>query len=115
MRVNTDRADTILRRHQFFAEKMHSFLEPQLKDPTRIFGALEREVIYYRDKKKCQLPRCGGEVAWNDQEIHHVQQHSKGGATAMNNGALMHEHCHPKGAKATAAFAEYWNKKQVGD
>lgn len=37
-RTNTDRADTILRRHQFFAEKMHEFLKPQLKDPTRIYG-----------------------------------------------------------------------------
>ena len=95
-RANTDRADTILRRHQFFAEKMHELLKPQLKDPTRIFGALERELIYYRDKKKCQLPGCGGDVTWADHEIHHVEQHSKGGPTTMGNGALMHKHCPPE-------------------
>ena len=112
-RVNTDRADTILRRHQFFTEKMYDFLKPLMKDPTRIYGALERELIYYRDKKKCQLPGCGGEVTWVDHEIHHVQQHSKGGPTTMDNGALMHKHCHPKGDKATAEFAEHWKKEMV--
>lgn len=105
-RVNTDRADTILRRHQFFTEKMYEFLTPQMKDPTRFFGTLERELIYYRDKKKCQV--CGSEVSWADHEIHHVQQHSKGGLTKLENGALVHKHCHPKGDKATADFARHW-------
>ena len=114
-RANTDRADTILRRHQFFAEKMHEFLKPQMKDPTRNYGALERELIYYRDKKKCQLPACGGEVTWADHEIHHVEQHSKGGPTTIDNGALMHKHCHPKGDKATAAFAQHWNNTKQND
>jgi hypothetical protein len=53
-------------------------------------------------------------VTWADHEIHHVQQHSKGGPTTMDNGALMHKHCHPKGDKATADFAEHWKKKQAG-
>jgi hypothetical protein len=112
-RANTDRADTILRRHQFFAEKMHDLLKPQLKDPTRIFGALERELIYYRDKKKCPLPGCGGEVTWADHEIHHVEEHSKGGLTTMQNGALMHKHCHPKGDHATVAFAAHWKNQTM--
>ncbi len=48
-RVNSDRADTIQRRHEFFAAKMHEVLLPQMKDSTRMFGMLERELIYYRD------------------------------------------------------------------
>jgi hypothetical protein len=54
-RVNTDRADTILRRHQFFTEKMHELLKLQLKDPTRIFGALERELIYYGTRRSASF------------------------------------------------------------
>jgi hypothetical protein len=108
-RANTDRADTIQRRHQFFMEKMYELLKPQLKDPTRIFGALERELIYYRDKKKCQV--CEADVTWSDHEIHHVEQHSQGGPTTFPNGALVHKHCHPKGAKATADFSAKWKKK----
>lgn len=108
-RVNSDRADTILRRHQFFAEKMYELLKPQLKDPTRIFGPLEREIIYYLDKKMCQV--CDTEVAWTDHEIHHVDNHAKGGPTVIDNGALVHKSCHPKGTKANATFAASWARK----
>jgi hypothetical protein len=109
-RVNSDRAETIARRHEFFAEKMYELLQPQLKDPARIFGALERELIYYRDQKRCQV--CSAEVAWSDHEIHHVQEHSAGGSTTLGNGALVHKHCHPKGAQATASFAAQWMSRQ---
>lgn len=108
-RVNSDRADTILRRHQFFADKMYELLKPQLKDPTRIFGPLEREIIYYLDKKMCQV--CDTEVTWTDHEIHHVDNHSKGGLTIIDNGALVHKSCHPKGSKANATFAASWPRK----
>jgi hypothetical protein len=111
-RVNSDRADTIVRRHQFFAAKMHDLLKAQLKDPARIFGDLERELIYYRDKKRCQ--QCDAEVLWADHEIHHVEEHSKGGRTTLSNGALVHKHCHPKGQRATAEFAKRWKKRIQG-
>jgi len=109
-------ADAILRRHQFFTKKMYDYLQPQLKDPTRIFGALETELIYYRDKKVCQVCAIDGkghDVSWADHEIHHVEEHSKGGLTTLENGALVHKHCHPKGAKATAEFAEKWKKTRA--
>jgi 5-methylcytosine-specific restriction endonuclease McrA len=110
-RVNSDRADTIVRRHQFFAEKMYEWVSPQMKDPKRIFGALERELIYYFDKRQCQV--CGADVVWSDHEIHHVGEHSKGGGTVIDNGALVHKHCHPKGSKATADFAATWETKRA--
>jgi hypothetical protein len=113
-RVNSDRGDNILRRHQFFAEKMRALLKPVLKDPTRLFGELESEIIYYRDKKLCQAIGCGAEVLWAEREIHHVIEHSKGGPTTLENGALMHKHCHPKGVKATADFEKHWKNKLSG-
>lgn len=105
-RVNTDRADSIQRRHDFFATKMLEVLQPQSKDPQRIFGRLERELIYYRDRKKCGV--CESDVVWSDGEIHHIDQHAKGGRTVMENGALVHKHCHPKGA-AVEVFARKWS------
>ena len=33
--INSDRAEVIQRRHEFFAEKMHDILKPQMKDPQR--------------------------------------------------------------------------------
>ena len=96
----------------FFARKMYALLSPELKDSTRIFGSLERELIYYRDKKRCQ--RCEAEVLWSDHEIHHVETHATGGRTVIENGVLVHKHCHPKG-RASEAFAEkYWAKLSSG-
>jgi hypothetical protein len=110
-RSGTDRPDTIERRHLFFVEKMYGALHPQLKDPLRAFGGVEKEIIYYRDGKRCQLPNCGTEVTWDDAEFHHVQMHSHGGPTTMENGALVHKGCHPKGEKAVGDFAVQWRQK----
>ena len=80
-RVNSDRAENIQRRHEFFAAKMHERLPLKMKDPQRMFGALEREIIYYRDQKRCG--ECDADVIWSEAEIHHVDQHSQGGKTAF--------------------------------
>ena len=104
-RTNTDRADTIRRRHDFFVQKMYAVLQPQLKDPTRLFGAIEKELIYNRDDKLCQLPGCGGQVKWAEAEYHHIQEHHEGGRTILDNGALVHKTCHPKGQAAVEDFA----------
>ncbi len=111
-RTNSDRAVSIERRHIFFAEKMRALISPQLKDSTRGFGQIEREIIYLRDQKRCQVPGHGEEVLWMDAEIHHVQQHSDGGRTTMENGALVHKQCHPKSQKDVSAFAQHWKAKQ---
>jgi 5-methylcytosine-specific restriction endonuclease McrA len=110
-RVNSDRAEVIQRRHEFFSEKMREVLQPKLKDEQRNFGMLERELIYYRDGKRCGV--CERDVIWDDGEIHHIEQHSQGGPTVLENGALVHVHCHPKGAQATANFAAKW--KALGE
>jgi hypothetical protein len=104
-RANSDRASSILLRHEFFARKMFEWLSPQLKDPTRGFGELEREIVYYRDKKTCAV--CDGTVIWADGEIHHVEEHAKGGRTVLDNGVLVHKQCHPKGAKAVEFAKTY--------
>jgi hypothetical protein len=112
-RANSDRSDTIARRHQFFVEKLHKELHLELKDPVRIFGEIERQMIYFRDKKRCQV--CDSDVVWNDHEIHHVIEHSKGGPTTARNGALVHKACHPKGERATSDFVERWRSKILAD
>ncbi|MEI7576564.1 MAG: DUF262 domain-containing protein [Armatimonadota bacterium] len=99
-RTNADRGDTIMRRHEFFVQEMRKRM-PNLKakDENRLFGAIEREIIYYREGKKCQV--CAAEVKWDEMEIHHVTPHFEGGKTSLENGALVHGHCHPKGEAAT--------------
>ncbi len=103
-RVNSDRAETIRRRHAFYAQKMLGFLQPlQLKDMKRVFGPLEREIIYFRDNKLCA--QCKAMVPWDEAEIHHIKEHHEGGQTILGNGVVVHRHCHPKGA-AAKAFSE---------
>lgn len=109
-RVNSDRAEAIQRRHEFFAAKMVEQLQPVPKDPQRAFGRIERELIYYRDKKRCGV--CDSEALWEDSEIHHVEQHAHGGRTSLYNGALVHKHCHPKSAAAVETFAKKWRVLQ---
>ena len=102
-RTNSDRGDSIRRRHRFYSQRMATNLGNLTpKDSKRAFGALEREIIYWRDDRKCGV--CGSDVVWAEAEIHHVKEHSQGGRTELENGKLVHKHCHPK-AGAVEEFA----------
>lgn len=101
---------TIQRRHVFFSEQMSSALKPTLLDPNRIYGEVEREIFYYLQGKKCA--QCGQDVKWSDMEIHHIEEHQAGGATSLDNGAVVHQACHPRGVEATRAFAERWAARE---
>ena len=103
-RSNSDRGFNIQRRHRYYSQRMLEFLDNLTpKDPKRAFNAIERENIYWRDGGTCR--KCDAPVVWNEAEIHHIKPHSEGGETVLENGALVHKHCHPKGPAATAAFA----------
>ena len=103
-RANSDRGDTIKRRHEFYTKQMLEYLNPlQLKDSQRLFGPLERTIIYFRDDKSCAV--CKSQVKWSDADIHHLVEHQHGGQTELENGVLVHSHCHPKG-EAARIFAE---------
>lgn len=107
-RVNSDRGDTIGLRHRFYQEKMLENLSPlKLKDSQRAYGVLERSVLFYRQNKKCLV--CDGAMQWQDVEVHHIDEHSKGGPTSLENGAAVHKKCHPKSAVETKALADKLN------
>lgn len=88
---------------------MRELLNPLVKDSQRLFGALERELIYYRDEKRCAV--CRAQVVWSEVDIHHIEEHAQGGRTTLENGALVHRHCHPKGATARE-FAKLWRERK---
>ena len=109
-RTGANRSATIRQRHEFYGERMNKYLgNLQPKDPQRLFGPLEREIIYFRDQKKCQKHNCGATVSWAEAEIHHVQQHQDGGKTVIDNGALVHRECHPKTTAEVEEFALNWS------
>ncbi|MHB1528607.1 MAG: GmrSD restriction endonuclease domain-containing protein [Acidiferrobacteraceae bacterium] len=98
-------ARTIQRRHAFFVKEMFREMHPVLLDPTRVFGELEREIVYYREGKQCAV--CSQPIRWPDLEIHHVEEHHAGGPTVIENAAPVHKDCHPKGRQAIE-FKTHW-------
>ena len=98
-RSRSDQASTIDARHKIYVRQMSRFLGEFLipKDPKRLFSPDEKELIYYRDEKKCHF--CKREVPWVEAEIHHVLPHSEGGKTILENGVLVCQKCHPRGSQ----------------
>ena len=93
--ASSDKSENIRIRHQYYTSKMMEFLGGlTLKDPKRIFGQTDKEIIYWRDEGKCQV--CDADVRWKEAEFHHIKEHSKGGKTEIDNGALVHKGCHPQ-------------------
>ena len=103
--ASANRASSLQLRHKFFSEQMLNVIKPKKKDPTRLFGPVEREILYYRFNKKCQV--CGKEISWNDLDIHHIKEHNDGGYTEIKNGVPVHKDCHPKG-QAAIDFEKKW-------
>ncbi|MDD2986133.1 DUF262 domain-containing protein [Flavobacterium sp.] len=106
--TQSSQAKSIQIRHAFFNEKMFFILKPVIKDSLRGYGQLEREIIYYRDSKLCAV--CNVPVKWHDLEIHHIEEHHKGGQTTLENGLTVHKDCHPKG-EAAVIFYNKWKEK----
>jgi hypothetical protein len=103
--ASANKSSSLQLRHKFFSEEMLEIIMPKKKDPTRIYGPIEREIIYYRDNRKCQV--CGKDISWEELEIHHIQEHQNGGKTNLNNGVSVHKACHPKG-QAAIDFEKKW-------
>ena len=106
-RSNSDRGENIARRHSYYVRRMVEFLGTLTPlDPKRAFNGLERELIYWRDGAACRRPGCGAHVDLAEAEIHHIKPHGEGGQTVIDNGALVHPHCHPKSRSDTEDFAK---------
>ena len=73
------------------------------KDRERLFSVEQRRILWNSAaEKKCQT--CGISLTWEDFTIDHIDPHSKGGPTRLENAALMcWEHNSSKGAKRAAA------------
>jgi len=99
----SDSSRKIKTRHEIYVKLMTRYMGDKLKplDSKRLYSPDEREQIYRRDGAQCYV--CEGEVSWNDAEIHHVEEHHKGGQTTLDNGVLVHAKCHPRGRPRKAA------------
>lgn len=65
------------------------------KDQQRAFKYGQKLAIYQRDNGNCQ--ECGDSVSFDEAEFHHKKRYEDGGPTIVDNGALVHPPCHPRG------------------
>lgn len=111
-RVNSDRGERISHRDRFYLQKMLEWLEPlQKRDPTRTYGSVEKQLLYSAREKRCDV--CGSRIAWDEAEVHHVVPHAEGGATILQNAALVHIECHPRTDAAVAELAKRLSERSA--
>ncbi len=93
----SDTAEVIRFRHAFMLSEIYPKIEVVPRDPTRRFDSLEREVIWNRDRGQCQNPNCSRpdrRVSLRNATIHHIVEHTAGGANTLRNGVLICPECH---------------------
>jgi hypothetical protein len=93
----SDTAEVIRDRHAFLLAQLYPKIRITPRDPNRCFDTLEKEVIWNRDGGLCQNPDCkrpGRRVSFREATIHHVQEHTAGGPTDLQNGILVCQDCH---------------------
>jgi hypothetical protein len=90
----SDTAEVIRTRHAFFLQQVYPKIPLKPLDPKRLFDALEKEVIWVRDSRKCKNPACGRLVSFSEARVHHINEHSAGGSTVLENGVLVCPECH---------------------
>ena len=93
----SDTADVIRIRHSFLLAQVYSQIRLIPLDPQRLFDPLEKEVIWNRDRGICQNPKCvrpERRVPFRSATVHHVVEHTAGGATTLKNGVLICPECH---------------------
>lgn len=60
----------------------------EVKDKQRMFSPEQRRVIWNStEERKCKI--CGVKLTWDDFTIDHINPHSRGGKTNINNSALL--------------------------
>ncbi|MEP9410580.1 MAG: HNH endonuclease [Candidatus Brocadia sp.] len=83
---NTDEISQRRKREQILDGLLHSLFEK--RDSQRIFSLEQRRLIWNTsEEKKCEV--CKKNLTWEDFTIDHIDPHSKGGRTALENVALM--------------------------
>jgi hypothetical protein len=109
----SDTADVIRARHYFLLAKVYPEIRVIPRDPNRCYDALEKEVIWNRDRGLCQNPGCDRpdhRVPYREATIHHVIEHTAGGNTTLQNGVLICPECHTNRSEMqhlTSHFQDY--------
>lgn len=87
---STDEISQRRRREEILRGLLESIFKR--KDKERLFSPEQRRILWNSSKdRKCT--KCGGLVTWDDFSVDHIKPFSKGGATKLQNAAIMHKNC----------------------
>jgi 5-methylcytosine-specific restriction endonuclease McrA len=112
----SDTAEVIRNRHSYLLAEVYPKIRIRMLDPNRRFDVLEREVIWNRDRGTCQNPGCprpARRVPFREATIHHVDEHTAGGQTVLQNGVLICPDCHGNRTemqRLSSHFREYLHR-----
>ena len=110
--ATSDNANSIRRRHAFFAKEMTHLMQPERSSPGPSFTELERKLVFFRDHELCQFCKMKNyddhRVSWDECAIHDVTPYDDDQTQRTENGALMHLNCCPTKEHDVARFREWW-------
>lgn len=82
---------------------IESILRPILnqKDAKRLFSPEQKQILWHSSKDKCcSNPKCRKVLTWKDVRMDHIQAHTSGGRTNLQNAQILCVTCNSsKGAK----------------
>jgi Protein of unknown function DUF262/HNH endonuclease len=80
------------------------------KDSQRLFSAVQRRMIWNSAAEKiCTQPGCKTALTWENFTVDHINPYAKGGATRLQNAALMcREHNSAKGSRRPVVRDARW-------
>lgn len=84
-----------IRFNVILGQYLNTYPQLEQKDEQREFDYGQKLAIFQRDNRTCQ--ECGDLVDFQEAEFHHIQRYEDGGPTIVENGALVHPPCHPRG------------------
>jgi 5-methylcytosine-specific restriction endonuclease McrA len=90
VREGTDRAEQRRAREQILRRLLETLFAR--KNTQRLFTAEQRRVVWNSSSaRKCERCRCA--LSWQDFTVDHIDPHSKGGRSRLENAALMCRSC----------------------
>src|SRR5262249_10274354 len=98
----TDEVNQRRRREEILSNLLRSLFAR--KDNQRGFTAEQRRIMWNTSATRtCAHPGCSRKLTWDDFTMDHINPHSKGGRSQLNNAALMcREHNSSKGNRRRA-------------
>ncbi len=87
-------SDSIESRFEFILSEYKRQRPFILKDKQRLFTIEQKRRLFFKQRGLCAY--CGKPLVFNESSADHIERHSQGGRTILENGQLLHEACHRK-------------------